>query len=242
MIGIHKFKKAKAKAKKYVGGINFTLTSVSTVPVFFTGVRLEPVNLPKLSLLLGILASLVSLLESFTVGRMWLTTGWVVRNFPEPPTPGISSKVAIFFACYRGRLGPSGPKSKKKSENGFPGPLGPGVEKVEKESKKSPKSPKIVNFGLFFDSFSTFSTPGPRAYCGTNWKCIAAFPFLQSLEASKAQRYKWGAYCGANWRCTARTFQTSDAGGGFLSSSQVAQYVEYVTDGGYLGWALWVFH
>ena len=31
LIGINKFKKAKAKAKKYVGGINFTLISVSTV-------------------------------------------------------------------------------------------------------------------------------------------------------------------------------------------------------------------
>ena len=31
IIGINKFKKAKAKAKKYVGGINFTLISVSTV-------------------------------------------------------------------------------------------------------------------------------------------------------------------------------------------------------------------
>ena len=26
------------------------------------------------------------------------------------------------------------------------------------------------------------------------------FPFLQSLEASEAQRYEWGAYCGRNWR------------------------------------------
>ena len=31
IIGINKFKKAKAKAKKYFGGINFTLISVSTV-------------------------------------------------------------------------------------------------------------------------------------------------------------------------------------------------------------------
>ena len=26
---------------------------------------------------------------------------------------------------------------------------------------------------------------------------------LQSLEAGKVQRYKWGAYCCTNWRCTA---------------------------------------
>ena len=31
-----------------------------------------------------------------------------------------------------------------------------------------------------------------EAYCGTNGRCTAAFPFLQGLEASKAQRYKWG--------------------------------------------------
>ena len=27
-----------------------------------------------------------------------------------------------------------------------------------------------------------------EAYCSTNWRCTAAFPFLQSLEASEAQR------------------------------------------------------
>ena len=40
-----------------------------------------------------------------------------------------------------------------------------------------------------------------KAYCGTNRRRTAVqvggvlrrFPFLQSLEASKAQRYKWGA-------------------------------------------------
>ena len=31
-----------------------------------------------------------------------------------------------------------------------------------------------------------------EAYCGTTWRCIASFPFLQGLEASEAQRYKWG--------------------------------------------------
>ena len=31
IIGINKFEKAKAKAKRYVGGINFTFISVSTV-------------------------------------------------------------------------------------------------------------------------------------------------------------------------------------------------------------------
>ena len=31
-----------------------------------------------------------------------------------------------------------------------------------------------------------------EAYCSTNERCIAAFPFLQGLEASKAQCYKWG--------------------------------------------------
>ena len=78
--------------------------------------------------------------------------------------PQIPGSFAIFSACYRGHLGPSGPNDQKKSENGFPAPLGPGGRKgrkrVEKESKKSPKSAMIVNFGLFFDSFSTFSTPG----------------------------------------------------------------------------------
>ena len=36
-----------------------------------------------------------------------------------------------------------------------------------------------------------------------------AFPSSQGLEASKAQRYKWGVYCSTNWRCTASIVQTS---------------------------------
>ena len=31
-----------------------------------------------------------------------------------------------------------------------------------------------------------------RRYCSTNGRCIVGLPLLQSLEASKAQRYKWG--------------------------------------------------
>ena len=42
-----------------------------------------------------------------------------------------------------------------------------------------------------------------EAYCSTNGRCTVGLPFLQSLEARKAQRYKWGAYCRTNWRCTA---------------------------------------
>ena len=55
-----------------------------------------------------------------------------------------------------------------------------------------------------------------EAYCATNGRCTAAFPFLQGFEARKAQRYTWGAYCGTNWRCTASTFQTSCTGWEFL--------------------------
>ena len=55
---------------------------------------------------------------------------------------------------------------------------------------------------------SIFSKVLPyKAYRGTNGRCAVAFPFLEGLEASKAQRYKWRAYCGTNWRCTASTFQ-----------------------------------
>ena len=42
-----------------------------------------------------------------------------------------------------------------------------------------------------------------EAYCSTNGRRIAGFPFLRSLEARKARRYKWGEYCCTNWRCTA---------------------------------------
>ena len=39
-----------------------------------------------------------------------------------------------------------------------------------------------------------------EAYCSTNGRRIAGFPFLRSLEARKVQRYKWGAYCRTNSR------------------------------------------
>ena len=46
-----------------------------------------------------------------------------------------------------------------------------------------------------------------EAYCSTNGRRIAGFPFLRSLEARKARRYKWGTYCRTNWRCTAVLFR-----------------------------------
>ena len=72
---------------------------------------------------------------------------------------GTMVRLAIFFACYRGHLGPSGPKSRGREA--------PGVEKVEKESKKSPKSPKIVNFGLFFDFFDPRAGEATGTHFGT---------------------------------------------------------------------------
>ena len=96
-----------------------------------------------------------------------ISNGMVIRNFPEPPTPGIFSKV-------------------------MPVQMG-GVLRCKWE-----------------------------AYCGTNGRCTAAFPYLQGLEASKAQRYKWGGGdCGINWKCTASTFQISCTGWGFLNSAQL---------------------
>ena len=48
-----------------------------------------------------------------------------------------------------------------------------------------------------------------EAYCRTNGRRIAGFPFLRSLEARKRKvlRYKWGACCRTNWRCTAVLFR-----------------------------------
>ena len=46
-----------------------------------------------------------------------------------------------------------------------------------------------------------------EAYCSTNGRRIAGFPFLRSLEARKVRRYKWGVYCRTNWRCTAVLFR-----------------------------------
>ena len=42
-----------------------------------------------------------------------------------------------------------------------------------------------------------------EVHCSTNGRCTVGFPFLQGLEATKVQRYKWGAYFRTNWRCTA---------------------------------------
>ena len=42
-----------------------------------------------------------------------------------------------------------------------------------------------------------------EAYCSTNGRRTAGFPFLRSLEARKVLPYKWGPYCRTNWRCTA---------------------------------------
>ena len=46
-----------------------------------------------------------------------------------------------------------------------------------------------------------------EAYCSTNGRRTAGFPFLRSLEVRKVRRYKWGAYCRRNWRCTAVLFR-----------------------------------
>ena len=46
-----------------------------------------------------------------------------------------------------------------------------------------------------------------EAYCSTNGRRVAGFPFLRSLEARQARRYKWGAYCRTNWRCTVVLFR-----------------------------------
>ena len=42
-----------------------------------------------------------------------------------------------------------------------------------------------------------------ETYCRTNGRCIAWFPFIQSIKRRKVHRYKWGAYCRTNWRCIA---------------------------------------
>ena len=50
-IGINKFEKAKAKVKRYVGGINFTLISVSTVCALLSSGRASQVCWLKLGCL-----------------------------------------------------------------------------------------------------------------------------------------------------------------------------------------------
>ena len=79
------------------------------------------------------------------------------------------------------------------------------------------KSPKIRNVPgdpnpQYFSKSTAVQMGGVlpykwEAYCSTNGRRIAGFPFLRSLEARKARQYKWGAYCRTNWRCTAVLFR-----------------------------------
>ena len=99
-----------------------------------------------------------------------------------------------------------------------------GPRKTAKTPEKQPKQLFFGCFGCFFGCFirNVSGDPNPQyfskstavqmggvlpykweAYCSTNGRCIAGFPFLRSLEARKARRYKWGACCRTNWRCTA---------------------------------------
>ena len=55
-----------------------------------------------------------------------------------------------------------------------------------------------------------------EAYCGTNGTCIVAFTFLQSLEASKAQCYKWGRVLRYKLEVYCSTFLTGCTGWGLL--------------------------
>ena len=51
-----------------------------------------------------------------------------------------------------------------------------------------------------------------EAYCSTNGRRIAGFPFLRSLEARKARQYKGGDVLPYKLEVYCRTFQTSCSG------------------------------
>ena len=67
------------------------------------------------------------------------------------------ARVAIFFACYRGHLGPSGPKSKKSPKLGSRGREG---QKSRKRVEKESKIDYFWTFSTLFRLFFDFSTPG----------------------------------------------------------------------------------
>ena len=128
-----------------------------------------------------------SLSHSFFVGpflspknvqqRRNLPQTLLARNFGHSPLEfsDTSLSVAIFFARYRGHLGPSGPKS-KKVRKWVPRARG---------SKKSKKSAKLTNFltswTLFWLFFDFFFDPGAER----PWE--PTFGFFFRLWARRAQ-------------------------------------------------------
>ena len=54
--------------------------------------------------------------------------------------------------------------------------------------------PKVLLY-----KWEAYCTAKKRRAAVQNGRCTAGFPFLQGLEARKAQQYKWGVYCRTNW-------------------------------------------
>ena len=96
------------------------------------------------------------------------------------------SRVAIFFACYRGHLGPSGPKS-RKVRKWVPGAKS---ERVQKESKKSPKL-TILTFGLFLTPFRLFDPRAREPIFGLFWTLVPKGP---NEPCSRRRRSKFSSF------------------------------------------------
>ena len=62
-----------------------------------------------------------------------------------------------------------------------------------------------------------------EVHCSASWRCTAAFPFHQGLEASETQRYRWGGVLWYKLEVYCQYFQTSCTGWGFLNSAQSTQ-------------------
>ena len=89
---------------------------------------------------------------------------------------------------------------------GFPGPATGVIWALSSQKRSGDPNPQ------YFSKSTAVQMGGVlpykwEAYCSTNGRRIAGFPFLRSLEARKAQRYKWEAYCRTNGRCTAVLFR-----------------------------------
>ena len=67
-----------------------------------------------------------------------------------------------------------------------------------------------------------------EAYCSTNGRRIAGFPFLGSLEARKALPYKRGGVLPYKLEVHCRTFSETSRGWGFRNTAQLNVPRNYV--------------
>ena len=163
--------------------------------------------------------------EPKSIFRIFFRFWGEIGLLPGTETRKAGAELTVLRLCNRGAVSPLRPRERADQIWQVHGHndtalLVEGSWKSLPSVRNSPEPPAT---GIFSRA-SPVQMGGARwykweAYCGTNWRCTAAFPFLQGLEANRAQRHKWGVYCGANWRCTAVLVRQVVRVGGFPNSA-----------------------